>query len=244
MKIATILPTAHIWLEDEADYHLCLAHHLRRDMIYTFFFRKQVRDKRYVIMDNGAAENGIPMKIDSLLSLVEVIECQEIVLPDTIHDAEATLKSSYAAVIKTRKVSSGLKIMTVPHGKNVEEWRACVYEMFLWDIDTIGISKFIVPNLFPSRVEALISVQELILSDKDIHLLGYTGVKDEISEIEERFPGRIRGVDSSIPTLYAQRGEEMKDSGRPEIDLRLDAKLDEELLKRNIRRWKESCSIL
>ena len=183
------------------------------------------------------------MRMDELIPIIDMIGCQEMVLPDKIYDAEATVRLSGAAIRKVQKELPGLKLMAVPHGKSMEEWKACVYAMLLWDVSTIGISKFIAPKIFPSRVGALLTVPRLIEGNKEIHLLGYTGVKGEIVEIEKCFPGRIRGVDSSIPTLYAQIGKEMEDSGRPVVELNLDAMPNEDLLKRNIKRWKESCLI-
>lgn len=240
MQIATILPTAHLNLEDGNPYHLCLAHQIKGNLTYAFFFRKQVKDGAFVICDNGAAESGTPMDIESLLPIAEMIGCRELVLPDTIYDAKVTLRTSYKALKKAREEMPALNLMAVPHGRSAEEWVSCLKEMMTWDINTIGISKFIAPKLFASRAEAL-EVLHYYYRDIEVHLLGYTGVWSEVQEIERSFPGRVRGIDSSLPTLYAQIGQELRGE-RPNIKLNLDAELDEELLKENIRRWKELCS--
>ena len=238
MKIATILPTAHLWMENGEEYHLCLAHQMN-NWAYEFFFRKQVRGGKFVILDNGAAENGVPMKIDSLLSVVRMLGCQEMVLPDVIHDAEATMRLSHEAFTKANRMMPTLNLMGVPHGKNIDEWTSCAVEMCSWGVDTIGISKFIVPDLFPSRIWALDIISNLnLLRNVRIHLLGYTGVRREMAEINRLFPDRVEGVDSSISTLYAQIGQEMK-IGRPDVKLDLDITLNNKLLSRNIRIWKE-----
>ena len=240
MEIATILPTRHLWLEDGSEYHLCLAHQIVKDIGYAAFFRKQVNKGKFVILDNGAAENGVPMSLDDLLMCVSFIGCHEMVLPDTIGDSEATLNLSGEAALKIRK-NDPIRLMAVPQGKSAGEWAACLKEMLTWDIDTIGISKFTVPGLFTSRAEALEALF-YYHGSKDIHLLGYTGVPGEVQDIERRFPGKVRGIDSSIPTLYTQLGYKM-DIGRPDVELDLDAELDQTLLRENIWRWKSLCSI-
>lgn len=244
MKIATILPTQHLRIEDASDYHLCLAHHLCQDLTYAFFFREQVRRGAFVMLDNGAAENGVPMVIRHILYLSEILECQEIVLPDTIGDKNKTLADSYAAFSEVEEsAQKGIRVMAVPQGRTPQEWKTCVMEMVSWEVDTIGISKFIAPALFPSRLQALLELPELLEAKCDIHLLGYTGIEGEIGCIESLLPNRIRGVDSSIATLYTQIGQLLEDKGRPEISLDLTVGLDEKLLNLNIRRWKDLCSI-
>lgn len=244
MKIATILPTRYVWLEEDEPYHLCLAHQVKKDLTYASFFRKKVRDGAFVICDNGAAEFGVPISIDELLPIVKMLGCTELVLPDTIGDMEATLLQSWRAFNKAHKEDPNLGLIAVPHGRDRNEWSACAEEMLRWGVDTIGISKFLVPKVFPSRADAIREIVRLMFeTDRkvDVHLLGYTGIENEIRDIGWLFPSTVRGIDSSIPTLYAQIGQEMKDE-RPDVALDLDAEVDEDLLKRNIKRWREICS--
>ena len=243
MRIATILPTKHLWLGDGSPYHLCLAHQAKKSLAYAFFFRKQVRDGKYVILDNGAAEYGVPMSIDELLPVAEMIGCQELVLPDVVGNGNATLHLSWEAYRKLHDVKE-LRCMAVPHGRTTKEWTNCAKEMSSWGVDTLGISKFIVPSIYTSRLYAIEDIQEIVWDSDmaDTHLLGYTGVRGEVQDIERLFPDRVRGIDSSLPTLYAQIGQELKDE-RPDVKLNLDVEVDEELLKRNIKRWKELCQV-
>jgi len=239
MLIATILPTKYLDLEDESRYHLALAHQIDKDLTYAYFFLRQSKRGAFVMMDNGAAEYGVPMDIDMLISAADLIDCQEMVLPDFIHDYRATLNKSWYAMQHIRKKNKSIGLMGVPHGETVNEWISCAKEMLEWDINTIGISKFIVPTPFQSRLEAIMSVPGLIESNKDIHLLGYTNIID-ILDIKKALLDRIRGIDSSIPTLFAQIGK-LIDGGRPDIKLDLDAVVDRGLLERNVSVWKASC---
>lgn len=243
MKIATILPTKHLYIEDRSDYHLCLAHHVCEDLTYTFFFRRQVRRGAFVMLDNGAAENGVPMEAKAIAALADMIGCNEIVLPDTIYKKDDTLRLSHKAIqiIRDECSLADVKLMAVPQGDTPLRWKSCLIEMLSWGVDTIGISKFIAPKLFPSRLQALLEVPILLESKCDIHLLGYTGVEGEISAIDTLIPNRIRGIDSSIATLYAHQHEMLRDRGRPDIPLDLNAELEESWININVRRWKKLC---
>lgn len=242
MDIATIVPIAHLDLERNSDYHLCLAHIADHNAAYFSFYRRQSLMAHFVILDNGAAENGQSMNIEDLMSIAISIRCREMVLPDVICDRASTLKRSREALDLINEAGIEVMKMVVPQGNTAKEWISCVREMLEWNVNTFGISKFITQKLFGSRVEALEAVPELIDSKMAIHLLGYTGDGKEVSNIRNRFRGRIRGIDSSIATLYAQRGEVMPLSGRPEGEaLNLDAIVDEKLLERNIEKWRMIC---
>lgn len=245
MKISTILPTSYLFLEAESDYHLCLAHQVKKDPDYADFFWRRAANGAFVIMDNGIVETGSPLSIEELVSLADLIECQEMVLPDSIGNADETIERSFRALRSAGPQHiCGLSLMAVPQGSTPDEWIECVREMLLWNVDTIGITRFLVPKVFPSRSEALKRVPELIASDKDIHMLGCPGHPREIAEIDKAFPDRIRGVDSGIAAIYTQVSTIMRNDGqsKPNQVIDLDTiDLNEEILKRNIAFWKDEC---
>jgi len=242
MRIATILPTSYLFLEKKSDYHLCLAHQVKKDPIYAEFFKMQVTRGAFVIQDNGVVETGTPLNIDELVSLADQIKCQEMILPDFIYDLTKTLRMSLSALRYVRdKLSREMRLMAVPQGDTQGKWVACVREMLSWNIDTFGITRFLVPKVFSSRLLALESVPELLKSNKEIHLLGCPENPREIAEIDKAFLGRIRGVDSGIAAIYTQAGQVLA-GDKPDRVIDLDAKLlDEGLLKSNIRIWKGGC---
>ena len=242
MQIATILPTRHLDL-DNSQYHLCLAHHLDKDPAYKAFFRQKAIDEHFVIMDNGACENGKAMRIEDLYMLAISIGCQEIVLPDEISEGAITIHRSYDGYKFLEKVGYTEKLMVVPQGHTAKEWIACIEMMLVmpWKIDTVGISRFIVPKFFPTRTDALLAVPKLLYSDKDIHLLGCPETPNEISDVRETFPGRIRGVDSGIAAIYTQEGLKFLDGPKPARMINLEADLDLVLLQENISSWKQGC---
>ena len=240
MKLATILPTKYLYLEDGADYHLCLAHQLKKDPKYAEFFKLQAARGAFVIMDNGVVETGVPLEIQELKGLTERIGCNEMVMPDYIYNATETIRLSKYAVSYMRLTSPNMRLFVVPQGSSPLAWESCVMEMLSWEIDTIGISRFVVPRVYNSRLEALRRVPCLMQSDKEIHLLGCPEDPAEIAQIEEAFPGRIRGVDSGIAAIYAQDGIVVCNwDSKPDRVIDLDnQEMSTEILKRNIREWK------
>lgn len=237
MKIATILPTSHLHLEDASSYHLCLAHQVKKDPTYAAFFKMQAARGNFVIQDNGVVETGESLPIDILIGLARTIGCDEMILPDCIGNPIQTIHKSFHALNAVKGL--GIRTMVVPQGSTASEWANCAREMLTWNVDTIGISKFVVPSLFPSRVDAIYSVPKLITSDKDIHMLGFPGDPVEIQELCRRFGDRIRGIDSGIAAIYTQVGRRMNDNeARPKMTIDLDAILNEPMLLRNMKIWK------
>ena len=237
MKIATILPIAHLNLEKFNDYHLCLAH-LLGDIEYHNFFWKQ-QDK-YVIMDNGVVETGKAMPIKRLISLAKSVGATEMVLPDEIHDCSLTLQMAHDAMYEIKQQELDIKIMAVPQGRNLAEWQTCVREYLRMGIDCIGISRFIVKYI--SREEALASTPELLESKLDIHLLGCPNRPQEIADINARFGNRIRGVDSGVATMYTQEGIRMSDGeNKPDVELHFFETIQNQiLLVENVEYWRRS----
>ena len=245
MKIATILPTHYLGLESNNDYHLCLAH-LMGDKEYARFFKEQSRKGRFVMMDNGVVETGVPMQMNELIDLAIQWDVWEVILPDAINDMDQTIlrgaKGMFDYFRLRHKMNFDFHLAAVPQGDTKEEWVACVKEMLTWPIRTIGISRFVM-KYYNSRLEALNAVPELIASDKQIHLLGCPGDPDEMFQIRCAFPGRIRGVDSGIAAMYTQEGMYMGD-GQPKPIVELDFQgqgLDEDLLIRNVDFWRARC---
>lgn len=250
MKIATILPTKHLSLEADSDYHMCLAH-LMNDDEYRKFFEWQVARGAHVIMDNGVVETGEPLPAHKLFEIAAASGITEMTLPDKINNRMMTLHlHSQALNLITDFCGSDQKIVLIPQGCTQEDWINSVDDMiylarkYHQNVSAIGISKFCVgESLFESRLEALESVPQLISSDLDIHLLGCPDSPEEILNIERGFPNRIRGVDSGLPVFYTLAAKKLTyHSERPQgIELDFDHEFDQfdrRLLESNVRMWK------
>lgn len=247
MKVATILPTAYLEMIRDDDYHMCLAHLIGNDPVYTDFY-KQIgkEDGKYLIMDNGVIE-GDCRPIDEIVRKALSVQADEIILPDVFRDTEATLKSSYDALRYVRG-NFPLRVMVVPQGNSLDEWLGCALAMIDWDIDCIGIPKVLVHLAGrDGRLEALKMLGNR-LRGLDIHLLGCWTTPLEITTISRAVYDKhilpVRGVDSAIPYMYTKKGILLCDDDKPHITVDFqDTRVDYSLLERNVRLWKESPDI-
>ena len=245
MKIATILPNRYLSLEDENDYHLCLAH-LLHDRTYREWFKEKSMRGDWVIMDNGVVETGKAMEMRRLIELGQEVGVSEIILPDEIHNKDETIflgmdaMAEYAMLTGKDFLNGNLPLMAVPQGDTAREWIDCVKHMLDWPVRTIGISRF-VNKYFTSRLRALECVPELMNSGKEIHLLGCPGDPIEFHHVEKAFPGRIRGIDSGVAVIFATAGvlmgHEPDKKPNVEIDFFGDG-LDPWVVSENVDFWR------
>jgi hypothetical protein len=257
MQVATILPEAYLDLTEDDTYHMCLANLIHYDKMptgfavdtYTAFYRHvgYAKDK-YLIMDNGVVE-GDQRPLQELIDKARFLGADEIILPDTMYNMNATLDKSYGALMQIKQDNldhlKQLKVMAVPQGQSLNEWLYCAQTMIDWDIDCLGIPK-ILTKLFgrDARLNALRALGNKTRG-LDVHLLGCWSSPLEILMIEKAVrQGEIRpvrGVDSAIAFVYAQEGLMIDDAERPQgkIDFSSTA-VDASLLVHNIARWREA----
>lgn len=209
-KVAEIVPVEQ--LEDIASnhYHMCLAHLVATNGImaqrYTEFYRRMSDEGKYVLMDNGAAE-GSQLEHDELYEMYRRINPTEIVIPDTLNDANDTLAKMFNWL---EYYCLPHKLMAVPQGKDFEEWKACAYIMMQERrINTIGISKFL--NIATGdetiRHQAVQYLDEIAdklgRDDIEYHLLGCDegpGIVGGIQSISKR----VRGCDSAFAYIASK----------------------------------------
>lgn len=246
MKIATILPTPHLTLEKESDYHMCLAH-LMGDEKYADFFAKRAR-RSFVLMDNGSVEVGHPMSARDLFFIAKRFGVTQVCLPDMIRDADKTLGLHAEASVVAQTIT-GISLMAIPQGSTKKQWVSCAESLLrmsdAWGIDAIGISRFQY-GIWEDRAEAILAVPDLVDSDLDIHLLGCWGSDPtEAYATASQLPeGRIRGTDSGIAAIFTQAGLRLMHDQRPKIDLDFSRYYDtaqmRSLLLRNVDRYKRA----
>lgn len=256
MKIATILPTAHLELEAETDYHMCLAH-LMENKTYRSFYAWQAARGAHVIMDNGVVETGEPLSMFQLMRIALQVGVTEMTLPDKLNDRRETLHLHSDALNMLQDYNPEQRVMLIPQGYTRADWVDSVNDMlslaerFPDQVSAIGISKFQVNGIahcaagtmYNDRLQALRAVPQLFTSGVAIHLLGCTDYIDELMYIQDALPGVIRGVDSGLPTFYTMHNQELdRHTARPTgMELDFDAKFTPkaaELLRVNTHRWK------
>lgn len=237
-KVAEIVPVAQ--LEDIASnhYHMCLAHLVAQSynnknaMKYAEFYRRMSGAGKYVLMDNGAAENG-QLGFNDLVRQFDKIQPTEIVIPDTLNDANDTLAKMFDWL---KLIEVPCKQMAVPQGKDFEEWKACAYIMMQERrINTIGISKFL--NIATGdetiRHQAVQYLDEIAdklgRNDIEYHLLGCDegpGIVGGIQSISKR----VRGCDSAFAYIATKAGVDVNnETKRPKgyIDFLNDGRISE-----------------
>lgn len=247
MKPATILPTPYLSLIKDEQYHMCLAHLIGKDEVYTEFYKNIGKDtEKYLIMDNGVIE-GDQRPIEELVKKALMLQADELILPDVFLDKDATLAKSYYA-LNYVKGNFPIKIMAVPQGKNLDEWLECAIAMIDWDIDCIGVPKVLTKIVGrDGRLEALKCLGNK-LRGLDIHLLGCWTTPIEATLIERAVKNEeirpVRGIDSAIAYVFSRAGILISDSDRPSGHIDFSAHdADTELLKKNIKMWKDACEI-
>lgn len=246
MRIATIVPRQSLHLTKGDDYFMCLAH-LMHNPRYAQFFYDRAEDGKHVIMDNGVVETGIPMSIERLYHIRAGHRTMEIILPDVMHNTVKTLQMGNLAfewVMARYDIQTPLNVMAVPQGKTEDEWLTCMREMVFWPVRSIGISRFVLDHS-KSRLSLLMQAEELIESNKEIHILGCPEDPLSMFQLDQCFPERLRGVDSGAPTFYTAGGTMMGvGHPRPEVKvdfLDYDSSKDAILMEHNVQWWRDRC---
>lgn len=212
-KVAEIVPVAHLEDIETNHYHMCLAHLVVQDERYASFYRRMAAEGKYVLMDNGAAENS-QLSVNDLLATYQIVDPTEIVIPDTICDKDATLEKAREFISKYSHLP--YRFMAVPQGRTIGEWCQCAKELMRMPrINSIGISKFL--NIATGDKYARLRAAEYIDSiatlmygneDIEIHLLGCDEGPAIVREIQD-IVVRVRGCDSAFAYIAAQAGVEI-----------------------------------
>lgn len=253
MQVASIVPEQFLHLTVNETFFMALAHLVRDgDNAYSKFFKDQSLAGKYILMDNGAAEEAQLPSMQDLLDKAALIGATEIVLPDHLMNKDETLAKTQAALrylIETEQIDH-YKWMAVPQGRDLGNWEYCLRNLLTLPgaeyIDSIGISKFLSLNIDPNaRLEAMRIAVEVLKehnrNDIEIHLLGCAYTPLEVNALYRMYGDRIRSVDSAIPYVFAQKGLEMiPENDRPQFEIQFLALhlIDEGLLQDNIDRWR------
>ena len=209
MELCFIVPRRWFRLSKEySDFYLPIAHQIKES-------DKDLFQDKYCVLDNGAFELGGSIDEDELLEIAKWLEPNEVVVPDVIHDANATMESASRFF---SKCPVDYNYMFVPQGKTWEEWLKC----YRWAlnhsfVDVIGFLCKVpfeldsgtaeVLNKPPQtliRFEMVNKLKDMNLLSKPIHILG------SIDPIElpflNRFPQVIR-TDSKIAFWNGMHGK-------------------------------------
>lgn len=206
MKFALISDPAFEAYQRRRGFHLALAQYFT-SRPYTMMFRDLRRAHAFIMLDNGVAE-GTPQEWYKILAINDLIEPDEIVLPDVMRDAEGTATAS-------AKVASTIplyKRAVVPQGKDWTEWRWCLDAMHnSFDFTTICVAKHL-ESLPGGRAQAVKFIRDSYGTRHNVHLLGFYA--NPLKEIANLAPVKehIRSIDSAAPIAWAQQALLLKDN--------------------------------
>lgn len=179
--------------------------HLYQERRYRDFYQKRSSEGDYIILDNGAAE-GIEFGNKHLYTVADGMKVHEIVVPDTLGDANDTIAKGLAFSRHTR---DGYRYMMVAQGTNALECIQSI-DMILRDTKFMYVTAIGIPRLINQEDRhARFKVSKYIAERghhvaMEFHYLGANKHLDEVGYLEEA--GVARGIDTSAPIYMGQRG--------------------------------------
>jgi hypothetical protein len=193
-------------------YHLSLPH-LFRNQKYLNFYQTRSDKGDFIILDNGAAEGAL-YGHKHLFTMAEQIGASEVVIPDTLGDANETLaQAQYFA----RFARPEYEYMFVLQGKTMEEVLFCLRaldngNMFSY-VTAIGIPRHLTSIDKNFRINlAEFLVEEAFNTRYNFHFLGASTWAREIvmlGEIAQKHEG-FRGLDTSYPIYMGLEDQDIK----------------------------------
>lgn len=208
LKIAEIVPVGSLNETESNQYHMCLAHLVGgssiQSKLYTSFYRRMSEEGKYVLMDNGAAENS-QLDFANLIKSYDLINPTEIILPDVLCDKNETMEKTCLFYSKYHDQIEKYNLMVVPQGKSFEEWCVCADELIRKiPVTTIGVSKFLEMTTKDRSIRTK-ACEFLKQYDVEIHLLGCSEGPRVIKEARSVNP-KVRGCDSAFTYICAKAG--------------------------------------
>ena len=212
MRAALIPPKGYFHTALRSDYHLALAQ--IRDPEYTALYANR-KSSHYLILDNGAAE-GEPVRDSTLVARAEQLGADEIVVPDVMGDASATVERA-RQFLEIKDDLRRYKLMGVVQSQgSLGEVIRCIQAFDEMPITTLGIPRHLVDKDKYFRYNVLNYLRGFNYDKRfEVHLLG-TNPKwpAEICTIADIHPW-VRGVDTSLPYNYAIAGKRLDGKNVP-----------------------------
>lgn len=245
LKLAVELPVSLLHLSNLTDYDFVIASYYLKNKEYANFYKNMRKDKeRFMILDNGAFENGKSMEFDAYIKIVNELDPDEVVLPDTVNDVRATIEQS-DEFLCSLEVTTVLRLMGVLQGESINDYLYCleyyIRQSKIYNIKTIGIPY----HLFyrPTLLRKTKIIELCKKHDLFIHILGLPNPY-EIVDLR-KFEG-ITSVDTSLPVSAAAQAmslglNEWPLGGRVSIDY-IPISSMERLTEYNIKDLKKLCS--
>lgn len=213
MRLALIPPIEHVNSIAHTDYQLLLPQLITDPKYYRAYLRAR-RDGAFMILDNGIAE-GIETNQVELHTRARQLMVNEIVVPDTLGDLEATINQAKQFEACAR---AEFRYMGVVQGQTLSECYDCI-RIFseLPYIRTLGIPRHLLTTINEDARALIVAFVRRNFGWRfAIHLLGTN--RDYMNEFEsygQHYQDQgVRGVDTSAPFVYALAGASLLDDIR------------------------------
>lgn len=253
IKLAVELPVSLFSLCKLTDYDFVIASYCNESEGYMEFYkeirklnRKSSGHQRWMILDNGAFENGKSMAFDDYMEIVDALRPHEVVLPDVVNDARATVEQSEEFLNKSFGKTYG-SFMGVLQGESINDYLYCL-EYYLRQSEVYKIRSIGIPYHLFYRPTLLRKTNIIKLCKShfvSIHILGLPNPY-EILDLK-KFGKVITSVDTSLPVSAAAQGMLLSDEiwplgGRVPIDYTAERDTTEAVLEANIKFLKRLCT--
>lgn len=221
MDVALIPPVPELRLTESTRTHLVLSHLFDQEE-YLKYYRGCSEVGDFIILDNGAHENGVGESNASLLDKARLINADEIVLPDVLFNGQSTVELTKQMLKwiagpgwNDYLMAGKPNFMIVPQGSNRTEWSKCLAQLMReWDLWTdrcpetlgqpcIGVSKDY--EIWNHGLVQLIQRYIVPFYEErfiDVHCLGWPNKLWSLSDIVKEYPW-VRSTDSAKPHVYA-----------------------------------------
>ena len=171
-----------------------------------FFGDRSKRTDQLIIMDNGVIELGYPLEPIDLYKAAVITRASVIVLPDTIDDADYTVKQTRHAIeafthLRMPQLHRPVQLMGVVQGTTLEECISCATRQVEAGVDWLAVPRGLTPNL-GSRVQLTVVLAEAF--GLPIHVLGFSdNIADDIATATSH--DLVWGIDAATPTWLRER---------------------------------------
>lgn len=207
MKLAIIAPPRMLQFCDESEgVQMALARKVLADQVYRDYYSARHDAGDYIIMDNGAAEEGTLNLFDLNLARSWIGTNVEMIVPDVVNEMQLTIDLAERFLKEIPRPR-----MVVPQGRILKEWLTCLRaQINAGPFDAIGISKYC-PVPRPLLLHHLQDYYARVLFAEmpPVHLLGLNSAPFDIQKLAQDFPW-VRSMDTAAPVAYGLRGQMLR----------------------------------
>ena len=220
------------------DYPYVLGHlllHATKYNRYKNFYREKLKTSKFSILDNSAFELGTSINSIQYLELIKEYRPTHFVLPDTLHDMEATIKSSIEFLVDFDKLGLESTPIGVLQGNTFEELFRCFDTYVGENVRYIAIPFDCIKDSDWHNIRHIF-FKEFVRKYENktprvfIHFLGIQN-PSELLLYDKHLLSKISSIDTSSPILNGIQGIKFGEFGsnQPKPKMKLADNLDIEV---------------